>query len=198
MEVKRRPNRAKNNAKDSNRNSTEYSSHQSGDYAIQFAHRAEALGFERSMKVDDSGRAVDSSAAIEAKFITPQDPIVLTADGSRLPAIPVEEAVKLNRLRDLVDGRDPAVRTPVPGAIRESKDGTLHGRANRDLRAVSNASEEAEPPLREAVPVSKTNPLFPPLPLYGPDTFGRSCHACLLYTSPSPRDGLLSRMPSSA
>ena len=25
-----------------------------------------------------------------------------------------------------------------------------------------------------------------------------SCIACLLYTSPSPRDGLLSRMPSSA
>ena len=24
------------------------------------------------------------------------------------------------------------------------------------------------------------------------------CHTCLLYTSPSPRDGLLSRMPSSA
>ena len=27
---------------------------------------------------------------------------------------------------------------------------------------------------------------------------GHSMHACLLYTSPSPRDGLLSRMPSSA
>ena len=27
---------------------------------------------------------------------------------------------------------------------------------------------------------------------------GRSFDACLLYTSPSPRDGLLSRMPSSA
>ena len=26
----------------------------------------------------------------------------------------------------------------------------------------------------------------------------RSSHSCLLYTSPSPRDGLLSRMPSSA
>ena len=25
-----------------------------------------------------------------------------------------------------------------------------------------------------------------------------TCHVCLLYTSPSPRDGLLSRMPSSA
>ena len=25
-----------------------------------------------------------------------------------------------------------------------------------------------------------------------------ACYSCLLYTSPSPRDGLLSRMPSSA
>ena len=27
---------------------------------------------------------------------------------------------------------------------------------------------------------------------------GKHCESCLLYTSPSPRDGLLSRMPSSA
>ena len=27
---------------------------------------------------------------------------------------------------------------------------------------------------------------------------GKKCYSCLLYTSPSPRDGLLSRMPSSA
>ena len=27
---------------------------------------------------------------------------------------------------------------------------------------------------------------------------GMNAHSCLLYTSPSPRDGLLSRMPSSA
>ena len=33
--------------------------------------------------------------------------------------------------------------------------------------------------------------------MYAPETFGRS-GTCLLYTSPSPRDGLLSRMPSSA
>ena len=34
----------------------------------------------------------------------------------------------------------------------------------------------------------------------GPDDFGLHtvCCICLLYTSPSPRDGLLSRMPSSA
>ena len=29
-------------------------------------------------------------------------------------------------------------------------------------------------------------------------TINRLCASCLLYTSPSPRDGLLSRMPSSA
>ena len=28
--------------------------------------------------------------------------------------------------------------------------------------------------------------------------YGQPCDVCLLYTSPSPRDGLLSRMPSSA
>ena len=30
------------------------------------------------------------------------------------------------------------------------------------------------------------------------DLLGTLCMVCLLYTSPSPRDGLLSRMPSSA
>ena len=30
------------------------------------------------------------------------------------------------------------------------------------------------------------------------ERFGGKCFICLLYTSPSPRDGLLSRMPSSA
>ena len=30
------------------------------------------------------------------------------------------------------------------------------------------------------------------------DFFNEGCNGCLLYTSPSPRDGLLSRMPSSA
>src|SRR5680860_1383113 len=37
----------------------------------------------------------------------------------------------------------------------------------------------------------------PPVPLARHNGF-RVCSSCLLYTSPSPRDGLLSRMPSSA
>ena len=35
-------------------------------------------------------------------------------------------------------------------------------------------------------------------PYLGPIIDGHSHPSCLLYTSPSPRDGLLSRMPSSA
>ena len=33
---------------------------------------------------------------------------------------------------------------------------------------------------------------------YQGENFGKRLKPCLLYTSPSPRDGLLSRMPSSA
>ena len=33
---------------------------------------------------------------------------------------------------------------------------------------------------------------------FGPVNYEWMCYLCLLYTSPSPRDGLLSRMPSSA
>jgi pimeloyl-ACP methyl ester carboxylesterase len=143
--------------------------------AIDFAHHAEALGFERTSEVDEKGQPFESSAAIEAKFITPQDPIVLTADGSRLPAIPVDEAIKLNKLRDELNGRDPGARSPVPEAIRLSKDGTIHGRANHDVSALTLASEETNTSLHDAVPPSRTNPLFPALPVYGPPTLLRTC-----------------------
>lgn len=153
-----------------------HDSEEKAEHAIEFARHAERLGFERTADTDDDGRPIDSSAAIEAKFITPQDPIVLTADGSRLPAIPVDEAITLNRLRDQVDGRDPGRRSPVPEAIREAKDGTLHGRANRSY-PFSKPSENDNKSLRDSVPPAKTNPLFPPLPMYGPPTFARDCHA---------------------
>ena len=37
-----------------------------------------------------------------------------------------------------------------------------------------------------------------PAPKIAIDYWNLPLHSCLLYTSPSPRDGLLSRMPSSA
>ena len=39
---------------------------------------------------------------------------------------------------------------------------------------------------------------FPPQPVITKDNVTMQIDTCLLYTSPSPRDGLLSRMPSSA
>lgn len=144
------------------------------NYAIQFAQHAERLGFDRTEEYSEKGEPIHSSGAIEAKFITPQDPIVLTADGSRLPAIPVDEALELNRLRDKVDGRDPRSRSPAPEAIRISKDGTIHGRGRRH---VSNPSAESDSSLHDSLPPSRTNPLFPALPLYGPPTFLRNCQS---------------------
>ena len=56
--------------------------------------------------------------------------------------------------------------------------------------------------------IKTLNKIYPkaPVPLKSKNTFtllisvllSAQCTDCLLYTSPSPRDGLLSRMPSSA
>ena len=53
--------------------------------------------------------------------------------------------------------------------------------------------------LREATDVLSVSSYYSTAPVGGPeqpDYLNAVC--CLLYTSPSPRDGLLSRMPSSA
>ena len=72
-------------------------------------------------------------------------------------------------VRNLPDGR-------VEGVTLQTGDGlTLNGwhvRTDRDSAAVDARAAESRS--------------------------GRTCQPCLLYTSPSPRDGLLSRMPSSA
>ena len=62
------------------------------------------------------------------------------------------------------------------------EEGTLTRAASREAIAVSAASKRLME-LEEALGIS---------------LFVRQAKGCLLYTSPSPRDGLLSRMPSSA
>ena len=59
----------------------------------------------------------------------------------------------------------------------------------RDLRLVDNV------PLQMSCDEEHPTLL---LYLFEPDFNTDAHHSCLLYTSPSPRDGLLSRMPSSA
>ncbi|KAF2281334.1 ab-hydrolase associated lipase-like protein [Westerdykella ornata] len=132
--------------------------------AIEFAHQAERLG-QYAPHQEDEGTG--PTQAVKAKFITAQDAVIETADGSRLPGVPVEEALRLNKLRDIVDERDPSERAPIPGETRVSKDGTIHG-----ARPVQQESwkSETDAPLMESQPPTRTNPLFPPLPMYGPPT----------------------------
>lgn len=92
--------------------------------ALEFAQQAERLGQYAPHQEDDT---TGSTQAVEAKFITAQDPIVITADGSRLPAVPIPEATKLNRLRNVVESKDALPDAPVGPKTRIAKDGTVHG-----------------------------------------------------------------------
>ncbi|KXT07462.1 hypothetical protein AC578_560 [Pseudocercospora eumusae] len=138
------------------------------DKQTEFAHQAEKLGYlSLEKETDDTGH----TQAAEAKFVTPFDPVIETQDGKRLPAVPVDEANRLNTLKDQAEGRTP--RKAPESALRESKDGHIHGIIHGQSQPAQQ-SEEAGAPLREAVPSSKTNPLFPPLPMYGPPSYLRT------------------------
>ena len=143
--------------------------------AIQFAQQAEKLSLQRE---DAPGAGSTNSTAIEARFITPQDPVIETADGGRLPAVPLKEALELNRLRDQLERRGPleAGKSGEPG-ISEHKE-TLDRTKVQD--SASPQSTDSEATLRTAIPSSKTNPLFPELPLYGPPTLIRDLQ-CLSF-----------------
>lgn len=150
--------------------------------AIDFAHQAEKLAY---LSPDQENDATGSTQAVEAKFITAQDPVIVTADGGRLPAVPIEEAKKLNALRDAVDDRDPSESPPVKGEAREAKDGTIHGASPVPEGSESYAGEEGktDAPLKSQTPPSRTNPLFPPMPMYGPPTLLRRIHVMLFRCS---------------
>lgn len=150
--------------------------------AIDFTHQAEKLAYLAPGQEND---ATGSTQAVEAKFITAQDPVIVTADGGRLPAVPIEEAKKLNELRDEIDDRDPSESLPVKGEAREAKDGTIHGVTPAPKESQSHAGDEGktDAPLKSQTPPSRTNPLFPPMPLYGPPTFIRRIHVFLFRCS---------------
>ncbi|KAF1360562.1 alpha/beta-hydrolase [Lizonia empirigonia] len=125
--------------------------------AVEFTRQAERLGHYAP---DQEGDANGSTEAIEARFVTAQDPVIVTADGGRLPAVPVEEAIKLNKLRDSLEDRDPSESEPVPADFRESRDGTIHG--VRPTKDDEGQKKGTDVPLGESNAPSKTNPMFPP------------------------------------
>jgi pimeloyl-ACP methyl ester carboxylesterase len=149
--------------------------------AIEFTKQAERLGQYFPHEEDDT---TGSTQAVEATFITAQDPVIQTADGRRLPAVPVEEAIKLNELRDILADRDPSQGPSLKSESRESRDGTIYG-APHPRKRDSTADENTDGPLKNSTPPSKTNPLFPPLPLYGPPSLTKRIHFFLLRVSSS-------------
>jgi len=112
-------------------------------------------------------QATENTSAVQAKFITPQDPVIKLSNGGRLPAVPLAEAVKLNELKEKAEGPGTTDQQLV---YRKGDDGNEV--VSNDGRR-SQQSERAEAPLSKAIPPSRTNPLFPDLPLYGPPTFLR-------------------------
>lgn len=133
--------------------------------ATEFTEKAQQLGHLRLHQEDE---ASGHTQAIKAKWVTPLDPVIETADKKRLPAVPIAEAIKLNNLRHEVQGQE--IEQPPESNLRRSKDGTTHGIKHE----TGQQNEAPEAPLREAIPPSRTNPLFPPLPMYGPPTPART------------------------
>lgn len=118
------------------------------------------------------------AAAVRAEWITPQDPIIVTADGGRLPTVPLAEAEKLSALREELGLDGEEVADMVEGdecpqeeidRINDSRSGS-DGSGRTTPHDKSTIQGSAEGSLRKAKPPSRTNPLFPPLPLYGPPT----------------------------
>lgn len=138
--------------------------------AAEFARQSEKLSLEKS-----SGPENPKAAAVRAKFVTPEDAVLVTGDGHRLPSVPLPEAHKLNYLRDELaheiedqandgDGKDKS-------SARDQR-----GEDNRATKLPSkvfaleegDVSQQSADHLQSSMPSLHTNPLFPPLPLYGP------------------------------
>jgi pimeloyl-ACP methyl ester carboxylesterase len=142
------------------------------DPSAEYARQSEKLS---AASTNDASKPPSSTTAVEAKFITPLDPVIQTVDGNRLPAVPVDEAHKINSLKhqtesSLSDSSEGVVEElPAPqrnnGGDQLAVSGHAEGRPHRDERT-SKIGAAANPP-------SRTHPLFPPMPLYGPPSLLR-------------------------
>ncbi|POS75376.1 hypothetical protein DHEL01_v206228 [Diaporthe helianthi] len=156
--------------------------------AVEFAKQSQKLSHKNPE--DDNSQNV----AAQALFVTPRDPVIATAEGHRLPGVPLEEAQKLNTLRERLEQDQPA-------ASQASTNGSAHQDPDVEAQNSHNVSESNKaftaPPvpngkslqktsdgsLRRAMPPSHTNPLFPPLPLYGPSSIMRDIHCAAFRVS---------------
>ena len=134
--------------------------------AIQFTRQSEKLSLHAHNANDQGSK---DAMAVEARFITPQDPVIETDNGARLPAVPLKEALELNKLRDQTDGQSSEAgrRRRDPARLKHEQS------VDESSQAESTQSSRPDASLRDAIPPSRTHPLFPEMPLYGPPSLLR-------------------------
>lgn len=140
--------------------------------AFNFTKQAEKLSLQST---GDQGQGT----AAQATFITPLDPVIETTDGQRLPGVPIDEAHKLNEYKDRLEGRPSRRDLARPRGL--SRFDEVNGyREENECHAPSEAiAESTDVQLEQAVPPSRTHPLFPPLPLYGPASTARNLQCAI-------------------
>ncbi|KAH6667231.1 Alpha/Beta hydrolase protein [Halenospora varia] len=144
--------------------------------AIKYAHQAKKLSFV-APRHDKDG----SGTAIQAEYVTPQDPIIVTGNGGRLPGVPLAEAEKLNALKEEVEGEPTKV---IQDASPTKNTGSENGSMPATPKGGGTIQRSGEGSLRKAMPPSRTHTLFPPLPLYGPSSITRDLQ-CLTFRTTS-------------
>jgi hypothetical protein len=113
----------------------------------EFADQAEHLG-QYTTNQEDEGTG--PTRAVQAIFVTPLDPVIETEDGGRLPVVPVDEAVKLNRLKEKAEAGE---QIPTTNGVHHGTTYGSHGKHRGSSE--SRQSEQTDAPLREAIPPSR-------------------------------------------
>ncbi|KAF8428998.1 Alpha/Beta hydrolase protein [Tirmania nivea] len=114
-----------------------------------------------SARLGDSNDPSGGCAAALAASVTPHDTVILTADGHRLPGIPLPKAQQLNSSRLDLEHKHEASNEDA-SSLGEHDTATF-------IPLVTTARPSPSPVNVPRAP-AYTHPLFPSLPLYGPTT----------------------------
>ncbi|OTB06682.1 hypothetical protein M426DRAFT_318744 [Hypoxylon sp. CI-4A] len=150
------------------RNGSQPSGITTAQTAVEFAQQAEKLSLQTTQNNEHP-----DTVAVEAQFVTPQDPVIVTADGNRLPTVPLEQAYKLNILKEELEGDPPKDTIDYAEDNVHASPRAVAAFGSSASHVDDKARKSAEGSLRRSMPPTNTHPLFPPLPLYGPPSLMR-------------------------
>jgi pimeloyl-ACP methyl ester carboxylesterase len=136
--------------------------------AIEFAEQSQKLALATQGHGDKQ-----ENGAIAARFVTPHDAVIETERGDRLPAVPSEEAERLNWLRDEAISGNPHDELEQSES-RRSRQQEIPAERQPESVPLHKYRQRQTGPLNTVNPPAYTHPLFPPLPLYGPPSLLRT------------------------